>query len=62
MSANDINLEFLQQKEEYKREFAIESLANLVYEIEDSGVYLESEEFRKTFVRLEMIKDMFINL
>jgi hypothetical protein len=62
MSANDVNLEFLQQKEEYKREFAIESLANLVYEIEDSGVYLESEEFRKTFVKLEMIKDMFINL
>ena len=62
MSANDINLEFLQQKDEYKREFAIESLANLVYEIEDSGVYLESEEFRKTFVRLEMIKDMSINL
>ena len=62
MSANDINFEFLQQKDEYKKEFAIESLANLVYEIEDSGVYLESEEFRKTFVKLEMIKDMFINL
>lgn len=62
MSANDVNLDFLQQKDEYKREFAIESLANLVYEIEDSGVYLESEEFRKTFVKLEMIKDMFINL
>ena len=62
MSANDSKLEFLQQKEEYKRDFAIESLANLVYEIEDSGVYLESEEFRKTFVKLEMIKDMFINL
>ena len=62
MSTNDIKLEFLQQKDEYKGEFAIESLANLVYEIEDSGVYLESEEFRKTFVRLEMIKDMFINL
>ena len=62
MSANDIKLEFLQQKEEYRKEFAIESLANLVYEIEDSGVYLESEEFRKTFVKLEMIKDMFINL
>lgn len=62
MSANDINFEFLQQKDEYKRDFAIESLANLVYEIEDSGVYLESEEFRKTFVKLEMIKDMFINL
>ena len=62
MSANDIKLEFLQQKDEYKRDFAIESLANLVYEIEDSGVYLQSEEFRKTFVKLEMIKDMFINL
>ena len=62
MSANDINLDFLEKKEEYKREFAIESLANLVYEIEDSGIYLESEEFRKTFVKLEMIKDMFINL
>lgn len=62
MSANDIKLEFLQQKDEYKRDFAIECLANLVYEIEDSGVYLESEEFRKTFVKLEMIKDMFINL
>lgn len=62
MSKNDANLEFLQQKDEYKREFAIECLANLVYEIEDSGVYLESEEFRKTFVKLEMIKDMFINL
>ena len=62
MSKNDINFDFLQQKDEYKRDFAIESLANLVYEIEDSGVYLESEEFRKTFVKLEMIKDMFINL
>lgn len=62
MSKNDANLEFLQQKDEYKKEFAIECLANLVYEIEDSGVYLESEEFRKTFVKLEMIKDMFINL
>ena len=62
MSKNDINFDFLQQKDEYKKEFAIESLANLVYEIEDSGVYLESEEFRKTFVKLEMIKDMFINL
>lgn len=62
MSANDIKLEFLQQKDEYKRDFAIECLANLVYEIEDSGIYLESEEFRKTFVKLEMIKDMFINL
>ena len=62
MSKNDTNLDFLQQKDEYKREFAIESLANLVYEIEDSGIYLESEEFRKTFVKLEMIKDMFINL
>ncbi len=62
MSANDIKLEFLQQKDEYKRDFAIECLANLVYEIEDSGVYLESEEFRKTFVKLEIIKDMFINL
>lgn len=62
MSKNDINFDFLQQKDEYKKEFAIESLANLVYEIEDSGVYLESEEFKKTFVKLEMIKDMFINL
>ena len=62
MSKNDINLDFLQQKDEYRKEFAIESLANLVYEIEDSGIYLESEEFRKTFVKLEMIKDMFINL
>lgn len=62
MSKNDIKLEFLQQKDEYKRDFAIECLANLVYEIEDSGIYLESEEFRKTFVKLEMIKDMFINL
>ena len=62
MSKDNIDLEFLQQKDEYKREFAIESLANLVYELEDSGVYLESEEFRKTFVKLEMIKDMFINL
>ena len=62
MSKNDANLEFLQQKDEYRKEFAIESLANLVYEIEDSGIYLESEEFRKTFVKLEMIKDMFINL
>ncbi|WNL16273.1 hypothetical protein QUR79_00470 [Arcobacter cryaerophilus gv. pseudocryaerophilus] len=62
MSKNDINFDFLQQKDEYKKEFAIQSLANLVYEIEDSGVYLESEEFRKTFVKLEMIKDMFINL
>ena len=62
MSKNDIDLDFLQQKDEYRKEFAIECLANLVYEIEDSGVYLESEEFRKTFVKLEMIKDMFINL
>ena len=62
MSANDIALDFLEKKDEYKKEFAIESLAKLVYEIEDSGVYLESEEFRKTFVKLEMIKDMFINL
>ena len=62
MSKNDIDLEYLKKKDEYKREFAIESLANLVYEIEDSGIYLESEEFRKTFVKLEMIKDMFINL
>ena len=62
MSKNDIDLDFLQQKDEYKRDFAIECLANLVYEIEDSSVYLESEEFRKTFVKLEMIKDMFINL
>ena len=62
MSKNDINLDFLQKKDEYRKEFAIECLANLVYEIEDSGVYLESEEFRKTFVKLEMIKDMFINL
>ena len=62
MSANDIALDFLQKKDEYKRDFAIECLANLVYELEDSGVYLESEEFRKTFVKLEMIKDMFINL
>ena len=62
MSKNDINFDFLQQKDEYKKEFAIQSLVNLVYEIEDSGVYLQSEEFRKTFVKLEMIKDMFINL
>ena len=62
MSKNDTNLDFLQKKDEYRKEFAIESLANLVYEIEDSGIYLESEEFRKTFVKLEMIKDMFINL
>lgn len=62
MSKNDINFDFLQKKEEYRKEFAIESLANLVYEIEDSGIYLESEKFRKTFVKLEMIKDMFINL
>ena len=62
MSKNDTNLDFLQKKDEYKKEFAIESLAKLVYEIEDSGIYLESEEFRKTFVKLEMIKDMFINL
>ena len=62
MSKDNIDLEFLQQKDEYKRDFAIECLANLVYEIEDSGIYHESEEFRKTFVKLEMIKDMFINL
>ena len=62
MSKNDIDLDFLQQKDEYKRDFAIECLANFQYELEDSGVYLESEEFRKTFVKLEMIKDMFINL
>jgi hypothetical protein len=39
MSKNDANLEFLQQKDEYKREFAIESLANLVYELEESWCF-----------------------
>lgn len=62
MSANDINFDFLEKEQEYRKDFAIENLANLVYELKDSEVYLESEEFRKTFVKLEMIKDMFINL
>ena len=62
MSANDLELDFLNKKDEYKKEFAIKTLIDLIHDTENEKLYLESEDFKIFFTKVEVIKDMLVNL
>lgn len=62
MSANDLELDFLNKKDEYKKEFAIKTFIDLIHDTENEKLYLESEDFKIFFTKVEVIKDMLVNL
>jgi hypothetical protein len=58
----ELEVDFSQKKEEYRTEFALQSLMMLLEQVKEDGLYLENKEFADFYAKVEMIKDMLINL